>query len=223
MPLQLIDKKDNWEIARDEIAAILKKETLNQQQKATEAGKDPDEWKFQVLIERTRPFEFEKENDLEVPRVVVSFESLSFSDNSGVSLTQFARAVYNIDIFCSGTAVKKSAGSTAADYLSTIALQRIMRLIRNIFYSVPADASVAGEDYTYLNLRGVVGLCEITNMSVFSSKYDENGRVISAGRISFEVSMREDALEGPYNNLELIQMLMNVNEQGIVELQIDVS
>ena len=54
----LIDKQDNNEIIRDQIAAIIAIEKTNQVALATTAGKpDPTLWDFDVYIERKKPWE----------------------------------------------------------------------------------------------------------------------------------------------------------------------
>ena len=156
MPLELIDKKDNWELIRDEIAAILAVETINQQTKALAAGKDPDLWKFQVFIERSRPWEILSESDeVLFPIVNVWFDSLSFDPRASATTSpqQSDATVFNIDVIA-GAKTEKLAGSghKSADKTATLDCQRIVRLIRNILFSVPPDSSVAGDDYYFLNL-----------------------------------------------------------------------
>jgi len=226
MPIaELIDKKDNWEICRDEIAAILARETLSQQALAQAAGKNPDLWKFDVLIEKTRPFESLDDDDFPVfPLVNISFESLTNADReSQPALVQIADpAVYNIDIWAIEINVKKSGtGYQSADRQAVLSCQRIVRLVRNILYSVPADSIVAGDDYTYLNLRGIVGYRKIRSINMFEPKYDQQGVTVSTARIQLEVKLRENSLEGPYHNLELLQAQTTVDPDGIVNFQFD--
>ena len=57
MSLPLIDKQDNFEVIRDQIAAVLVAETANQMQLATNAAKDPQGWKLRVFTERSNPWE----------------------------------------------------------------------------------------------------------------------------------------------------------------------
>ena len=75
----LIDKRDNMEIIRDEISAILALEIANQKALALVAGKDEDDFYFRVYTEKTNPWELvEDENGKiisQVPLVNVYTES----------------------------------------------------------------------------------------------------------------------------------------------------
>ena len=54
---ELIDKQDNFEIVRDQIAAILVNEVASQMALATAEAKDPEDWNLQIFTERSNPWE----------------------------------------------------------------------------------------------------------------------------------------------------------------------
>lgn len=227
MPLQLIDKKDNFELVRDEIAAILTKETANQQQLAIDAAKDPKLWAFRVFIERSNVWEPLLDTEEPVDPVVnVSFESEDFAgDQSFNALKQTANpGIFNIDIF-TAQINKKNVGDgyVSSDRQAVLDCQRIMRLIRNILFSVPPDRTQPGDDYTFLNMRGVVGYRRIQGITRFQPGYKEQAIPIVAARIVLAVKYVETGLEGPYNDFDLIQLETTTTTGGEVEYSFDLT
>lgn len=227
MPLALIDKKDNFEIVRDELAAILALETANQQALATAVGKDPDLWKFRVFAERSGVWE-SLQSQIDgipvFPVVNIWFSSLDFAtDQAGYTLTQVADpGSYNIDIFASALTEKLSGpGQKPGDLQAALDCQRIVRLVRNILFSVPADTTKPGDNYPYLNLPGVVMERKIQSIQYFIPDYKEQGVHIQAARIPLAVKFSEFALEGPDNPFELVQLQTVFNETGEVLYEFD--
>ena len=70
MIAELIDKQDNSEIVRDQIAAILATEVANQQALATADGKDPADYKLRIYTERSNPWEAFLNDQTDCKRVV---------------------------------------------------------------------------------------------------------------------------------------------------------
>ena len=227
MPLELIDKQDNFEIIRDEIAAILAAETANQQALAVAAGKNPDLWRFDVYTERARPWESLSELEKPiVPIINVYFDNENFAtDQSYSSLKHTADpGLFNIDIFTTALNRKNVGdGYETADRQATLDAQRIMRLIRNILFSVPPDHTQPGQDYQFLNLRGVVGYRRIQSATVFQPDYKKQAVAIGGARIVLAVKYIETALEGPYQNFELLQVTATTTENGQVIMEFDLT
>lgn len=228
MPLAaLIDKEDNFEIIRNEIAAILALETLNQQNLATLVGKDPKLWEFKVFVEKSRPFESLDPDDFPLPAVVnVSVDNLTFAGNqSMLSLRQTVDpGIFNIDILSPAVNLKKTdPGYISADRQSMIDCQRIVRLIRNILYSVPPDITLPGDNYPYLNLKKIVGSRKITTITMFPPKEDNEGVMVAAARIQLEVKFLETGAEGPFNLLELLQAQTEILPDGEVIFEFDLT
>lgn len=227
MPLELIDKKDNFELIRDEIAAILAVETVNQQAKAVAAAKDPDLWTFEVYTERSRIWESLKMDSEEVrfPVVNVWFESASFPGGQNYnSLLQTCEGIFNIDIFAAAKDIKSAGtGFVSGDAKAAEDVQRITRLARNILWSVPPDTSQPGENYPYLNLRGIVAHKNLSNFQIFQPDIDNQAVHIVAARIAMMVKYIESGQEGPSENFELLQTVVKRAEDGqiIFEAQFD--
>lgn len=225
MPLELIDKQDNFELVRNEIAAILAAETLNQQAKALVAGKNPELWKFDVYIERARIWESLSELEKPVaPVVSVYFESENFAgDQSYNALLQTADpGIFNIEIFATALSQKNVGdGYTTGDRTAILDCQRVIRLIRNILFSVPADSTQPGQDYTFLNMRGVVGYRRIQSVVQFQPDYKKQAVVVAAARIALAVKYIETALEGPDQPFELLQVQATTTTGGQVIIQFD--
>lgn len=225
MPLPLIDKQDNFEKIRDEIAAILAVETANQQALAILAGKDPDLWKFDVYIERSRIWESLAELEaLVAPVVSVYFESEVFAgDQSYNALLQTADpGIFNIEIFTTALNKKNVGdGYVTADRAAILACQRIIRLIRNILFSIPADSTQPGQDYKFLNMRGVVAHRRIQSVTQFQPDYKKQAVIIAAARIALAVKYIETALEGPDQPFELLQVDATTTTGGQVIIQFD--
>jgi hypothetical protein len=225
MPLELIDKRDNFEKVRDEIAAILAFETANQQDLAVLAGKNPELWKFDVYIERARIWESLSVLEEPVsPVVSVYFESENFAgDQSYNALLQTADpGIFNIEIFTT-TINQKNIGDgyITADRAAILDCQRVIRLIRNILFSVPADSSQPGQDYTYLNMRGVVAHRRIQSVVQFQPDYKKQAVILAAARIALGVKYIETALEGPDQPFELLQVQATTTAGGQVIIQFD--
>lgn len=225
MPLPLIDKKDNFELVEDEIAAILAFETVNQQALATAAGKDPKLWEFKVYRERSKPWEL-LDGESIIPIVNIWFETMNIDRSTSYhALKQTADpSVFNIDIIADSiTEQFEGSGHASGDKQANLSALRMIRLIRNILFSVPADFSQPGQDYTFLNLKGVVGHRWIQSISRFVMDYDKRSVPVSAARLSLAVKHAETGLEGPYENLELVQMDTTFNETGEVTYQFDLT
>lgn len=225
MPLELIDKQDNFELIRNEIAAILAAETINQQAKALAAGKNPELWKFDVYVERARIWESLSELEKPVaPVVSVYFESENFAgDQSYNALLQTADpGIFNIEIFATALSQKNAGdGYITGDRAAILDCQRVIRLIRNILFSVPADSTQPGQDYTFLNMRGVVGYRRIQSVVQFQPDYKKQAVVLAAARIALAVKYIETALEGPDQPFELLQIQATTTTGGQVIIQFD--
>ena len=102
----LIDKLDNFEVVRDQIATILATEFASQQSLARAASKNPADWKVRVFTERSNPWE-EWLNSVADPSPLVSvwYDRSQFDPaKSNVIDRQAAMAIYNIDCYGLGIA-----------------------------------------------------------------------------------------------------------------------
>ena len=227
MTLPLIDKYDNFELITNEIASILAVETVNQQALALAAGKDPALWEFKVYVERSNPWELLPDDEEPIiPIVNVWWESLNFVQAQSLpAVNQVADpSMFNIDIIADSITEKLTGtGQFVGDKAANEKAKRIVRLVRNILFSVPADVSQPGNDYTYLNMKGIVGARWIQNIARFVTDYDKQSIPVSAARITLAVKHLETALEGPYENLELLQAQTTFTGDGQVVYEFDLT
>ena len=113
----LIDKQDGFEIVRDQIAAILATEIANQQTLASQAGRNPDEWKVRVFSERSNPWDqFQNDPADRSPLVNVWYDNSTFPLNtSNVVEKQKGEGVFNLDCYGYGKSADDPTGGHLGD------------------------------------------------------------------------------------------------------------
>jgi hypothetical protein len=182
----LIDKQDNFEVIRDQIAAILVLESNNQQALAVSEGKDSNLWKLRVFNERYNPWEqFLNTNTDRSPLVNVWYDTSNFDGSaSNIVERQKAEAIYNIDCFGYGISSDDGAtGHNPGDREAAFEVQRALRLVRNILMS---------STYTYLGLRGLVWQRWPQSISVFQPNLDaQQVQKIVGARLELRVMFNE--------------------------------
>ena len=201
----LIDKTDNVELVRDQIAAILVLESTNQAALALAAGKQQRLWKLRVFQERSAPWSYfeedpEKSLDLDtrerIPIVSVALDSATIDPSrSNTVERQLTKAVYHID--CYGFGVSQATGGhTAGDEDAALEAQRAMRWVRNILMS---------GHYTYLGMRGIVSYRMPQSFQMLQPQIDSRPvqRVMGC-RLQFEVHVDELSPQLTAQNLEYI-------------------
>jgi len=216
---ELIDKQDNFEIIRDQIAAILATEIANQMTLATAAGKDPDDWNLKIFVERSNPWEkylnVTECADISVPIVNVWYDNSNFDQKSSdIVERQTSKSIFNIDCYGYGRSSNEQAGGhSAGDKNAALAVQKAVRLVRNIL--------MAGE-YTYLGLRGVVGMRWPQSITVFQPQIDARTiQQIVGARIALHVSFNEFSPQVVGEDLELVSTQVTRQEDGEVFINAD--
>jgi hypothetical protein len=216
----LINKYDNCEILRDEVAAILAIEVANQKVLAVAEGERADDYSFDVYTERSSPWELiEDENGKIIrqsPLVNVYLES---ENADGSMLTTIDSMAYdcNITIDCLAAKVHKVVGRLryAGDELAARDVQRIARLIRNILMS-PL--------YYKLNMPEVVHYRRIESITMFQPNFgDRPAQSVVGARINLKVSITENVPQAEFEFLELVQGRITRAEDGLLlaELQFE--
>lgn len=217
----LIDKQDNFEIVRDQIAAILTIETASQQALAKAANKkNPKLWDFRVFTERANPIEDWRDVDPtstidDRPIVNVWYDNGSFPMNKGNVVERQAHdAVYNID--CYGVGFSRDnpgGGHFLGDKEAALETQRVIRLVRNI---------IMAAEYTYLGLRGTVWRRWPQSITVFQPQIDGRpvSRVVGA-RIALRAEFNEFSLQVTPETLELLTIQTKRTEDGEIVLEAD--
>ena len=209
-PIQeLIDKTDNFETIRDQIASILAIETASQQALATAGGEDPDLWKLLVYTERSNPWERYLNSDDQTPIVNVWFDSATCDASaSNVVERQKLDGRYHIDVYGRGVSRSDGAGHIAGDKEAATEAHRAIRLVRNILMSAY---------YTYLNLRGVVWRRWVDSITIFQpQEIERSAQQIVAGRVTLAVEFNEFSPQYVAETLELLSVQCTWADDGEV-------
>lgn len=212
----LIDKQDSFEIIRDQIAAILAQEVISQKQLATGAGKDPALWDFKVYTERSNPWEAYLNDTADLtPIVNVWYDNSVFSENqSNIVEKQATDGIFNIDCYAVANSSDNVAGGhNPGDKEAAFAVQRVLRLVRNILMSA---------EYTYLGLRGLVWQRWPQTVTAFQPQQDRgNVRPVIAARIGFKVKFNEFSPQISGDMLELLSAQVSRAEDGEILFDAD--
>lgn len=217
---ELIDKQDSFEIIRDQIAAILATEIANQQVLANNAGKDANLWKIRVFTERSNPWEqFQGVEDGEAidesPLVNVWYDNSNFDPGaSNIMERQKTEAVFNIDCYGYGRSENVDGGGhKAGDEEAAFAVQRTLRLVRNILMAA---------EYTYLGLRGLVWQRWPQSVTIYQPQIDSRTvQQIVASRLAFRVTFNEYSPQVQPVELELVTTDVLRTEDGEIVVEAD--
>lgn len=201
----LIDRQDNSEVIRDQIAAIIAVESANQVALAVAASKpEPDDWKLRVFTEASNPWEQFRNFDPGVtddsPLVNVWFDNVNFDrSKSDTFERQKADGVFNIDIY--GIAVSSDDGGTGqnpGDRDAALEVQRGARLVRSILMAAI---------YNRLGMDGVVWDRWPGSITVFQPEVEEVPiQHVIAARFVLEVGYNEFS---PQIEMETLELLAN--------------
>jgi hypothetical protein len=214
--LQLIDKFDNVELVRDQVAAILVVESEKQRELAAAATEDPELWRLRVFVERSNPWdEFLHGPDQHVedsaPIVHVAFDN-STADLTGTDhAKQKFTGVFHIDCYGYGISTATVEGHEPGDEKAAFEAQRAVRLVRNI---------LTAAHYAYLDMRTVVGRRWVQSVTMFQPAIE--GRSVQhviAARLALHVEFNEFSPQVQGEPLELIAGTVKRKETGEVLLK----
>ncbi len=212
----LIDKFDTFELVRDQISLILVSEVASQMALATTAGEDPDLWKMRVFVERINPWEqFLNDQADKSPLINISYDTSTFDPSAGnVINKQQTDGIFNID--CYGFGISQDVpggGHIAGDKDAAFAVQRSLRLVRNILMAA---------EYVHLGLRGTVGQRWFQSISVFQPQLDERPvQKIVGARMTLRVIFNEFSPQFVPETLELVSIDIKRTEDGEIVLEAD--
>lgn len=209
----LIEERDNVEVLRDEIAAILRLELDNQKQLAEAADKDPTPWDVRVFMERSNPwseYQHAPSPDEARPIVNVYLDTTSYDPSKSNPIArQHATATFNID--CYGYGVSEDdphGGHVLGDQRAALEAQRARRLVRRILMSA---------HYRYLRHQGLVWDRRFRSETMFQQLLENRAvQRIAACRMAFEVSFNEFSPQVQGQPLELISVEMKHADTGEV-------
>jgi hypothetical protein len=212
---ELIEGTDNFEIIRDQIAAILVLESTAQQALATAAAKDSGLWKLRVFAERSNPieaFQAETKQADGTPVVNVWFDNASFDASSSNTVErQKATGTFNVDCYGYGiTADDAGIGHQPGDEKAALEAHRALRLCRRIL--------MAGT-YTYLGLRKTVWKRWTQSVTVFQPQMD--GRPMQhvvGARLALAVDFNEFSPQFAGSPFETVTVALKRKETGEIYL-----
>lgn len=213
---QLIDKRDNVEVIRDQLGAILLFESLAQQALAVAAGKDPTLWQLRVFSERDNPWNEwidvpENESVDAVPLVNIALDTESFDKSkSNAFERQHNTATFNVDCYGYGVSEATDDGHLSGDEKAAMEAQRARRLVRNILMAA---------HYTYLDLgRGAnqfVRARWLRSTTMFKPPLDSQAiQNITACRMVWEVEFNEFAPQIEPIDIASIAIAVHRKETG---------
>jgi hypothetical protein len=214
---QLIDKQDNFEIIRDQIAAILALEIANQRALAVSDGKtNPDSWNFAVYRERSNPWQaLDDDNGKPSGDMVNGLVNVFYQDdefeNGGSNPINYQRSTgtFIIDAY----AHKNRRGSTPGDELASLEADRIGRLVRNI---------IMYSQYTYLELRSIVEGRYFTRREKLQPDIrDESAHGVIVMRQYLRVNYTESSFDVPTVDLDLLTSQCTFGDSGEVLVDFD--
>jgi hypothetical protein len=214
---ELIDKSDNMELVRDEIAAILALEIGNQKTLAIAAGRDGDLWDFDVYSERTSPWELVEDADGKIIRQTPLVNVyLASANNNGASGDDVNLTAYNvvIHIDCLSAKAHKTIGGVMyrGDILAALDVQRVARLVRNIL--------MAGI-YRRL-IPGVVTARSIQSITMFQPNINDRPAQHCVGaRLVYACTVNEYSPQYDGPELELVSGAATRGEDGVVLFDAD--
>lgn len=213
----LVDKRDNFELVRDQIAAILTAETASQQALAAAADLDPSPWAFKVYSERSNPWEAFREGCPNEPPIVnVWFDSETFPENASNPIErQRARGSFNVDCYARCATVENldAPGQTAGDQSAALEAQRTARLVRNFLMAAT---------HTYLGMRGVVAGRSVQSLTVFQPSLGASPvEQVVAARLTLTVDFNEFSPQVTPQTLDLVSNDVKRNNDGLIVLEAD--
>jgi hypothetical protein len=216
--LELIDKKDNFEIVRDQIAVLLALESANQQALAVQSSKNPDDFKIRIFTEQSNPWEqfLNPDGDIDPSPVVnVWYESSSFDPSASNTIErQKTDGIFNIDCYGFGISSDLSGqGHEPGDQLAAFEVQKAVRLVRNIL--------MAGIN-THLQMQGLVWSRWPDSITIFQPSFDatELQKVVGA-RLVFRVTFNEFSPQVQESTLDYLAVDIKRNSDGQILAEAD--
>lgn len=216
----LIDKRDSFEIVRDEIAAILAVESAQQEVLAAAAGKDPKLWRLRVYTERASPWAaFEPASDDtpvdSTPVINVWFDSANY-DRTGSNVFHQQKTIGTFHIDCYGYGVATDLGTShqSGDELAALAAQRAFRLVRNILMAA---------HWEKLGQKSFVWDRWPASAQMIQPQRDNaQAEHVWAMRLALEVTFNELAPQHEPVELELISTQVSRDGDGKILVAVDI-
>ena len=183
---ELIKDRDNIEIVRDQIAALLSLELQNQRKLAESAGApDACDYDIEIYVENSRPYDITDGDNEDVSLVNIVCQEVTVPSSNPRMGNQKSQAIF--DLYC--IADGGNYGNFRDDRSATFRAWKIMRLIRRIIMS---------EQYVYLGMRRIVTSRTFTKMESGTPNHNAQGaRFFSVIKASLEVQFVEGFIGSP--------------------------
>ena len=230
----LIDKFDNFELIRDEIAAILLVEKENQKVLADAAGKDPALWDFDVFRERTSPWEIIEDIDgkitKETPLVNVYFDQMKNVNSASNNIDrQQVNGTFNIDVLAGKNHKTDVDGKIIrGDELAAVEAQRVVRLVRNILmsniytYIFTATDPASGIPVAFRGENQIVSERTFNQIQMFQPQInDRPAQHVVGARLQMRVDFLEFSPQITGQQMELISSECTRSSDGLVYFKTD--
>jgi hypothetical protein len=213
---ELINKRDSFEIIRDQIAGLLVLECENQKVLAAAAQLDPADYNFNVFIERSNPWETFLDEGCQdfTPIVNVWYDGSTFDPSaSNIFMRQKTEGVFNIDVYGAGVSKATDNGHASGDEVAARESQRALRLVRNI---------LMGSSNTQLQLAGLVWSRWPQSAKMFQPQSDTRPvNHVIASRLVLNVVFNEFSPQYVPETLEYVAIEISQRSDGQVILQAD--
>lgn len=222
----LLERPDNREIIRDQIAAILKVELDGQRQRAEGQGLDSEPYLVRVFTERSEPwaaFSAERKQ----PIICVWADNSTFDKGtSNVVSRQRCTGTFHVDCYGFGVSEDSELGHIPADLMAVRESERTLRWARQILMSgFYTYLGFPQERYLPQGSEQVVHGRWLSTITSFQPEMEARPveRVI-ANRLDLEVTFNEFATEYQGQPLEILALTMEKSPEGeLLSLQYDLS
>jgi hypothetical protein len=199
----LIDKQDNSELIRDEIASVLFVEKENQKNLAAIANKNPALWDFSVSTEKFIPWHLLEDDEGKIlgdtPLVNVYFDQMQANQGGSNPIKdQQINGTFIIDVIAGkNTTVNCQGDNVPGDVLAAADCQRVMRLVRNIIMSAVYIYIFTGEAPSTgrtVPAPGIVTERKFSQIQVFRPQInDRPAEKVIAARMSLNCVFYEES------------------------------
>ena len=215
--IPLITQPDGFEIVRDKIAQLLADEIALQQELAIVAEEDPNDWKLDIYLERSRPWEvFRDSPETQTPIVNVWYDNTPVDlAASNLSTRQNGVSTFNIDCLAYSEAKADGAGFIAGDEQAAKNAHKAARLVRQILMH---------DKYRYLELRTFVGRRYVQARTAFQpNEGNQAVQNVMGVRLVLAVKHDEFISLADFNNLEQVFIEMKFEPNGQVIASMDIN
>ena len=190
----LLNKQDNSEKIRDQIAALLTLELKNQFTLASNQKiEDHKDFNINVYIENSRPWQLVRENKNPFPLINVCLNKIEEETTPGNDAKKKYTGQFYVDCWGCGNVNNETENFTNDDYLATIRAWKTARIARNVLMS---------GFYTYLGIRQLVRKRRIASITTIIPNLTESALAVVACRIILEVDFYEESPQADATELD---------------------